>query len=139
MLMSISGCAYTTNIELPGSQLSPTSNETWLEVDVFSGRPNPRERLAVETANDVYRQVQELAPTVAAPIPDQLGYRGMLILQDKGYMLRVYQGTVFLTEEGKTNYFLDTRRTLERRLLQEAKPWLEPDLYEDILNEFPLD
>ncbi len=103
-----------------------------VELDIFSGRPNPRLELDDDDAGKLRRLQSSLRPSVtAAPQPPPLGYRGFTY--DSGGSTRVYKGYV-QTPEGvladslcSIEQFLLGRlpgefRTLGIRILSELRP-----------------
>jgi len=92
-----------------------------VELDVFSGRPNPRWELDEPTANPLRRLLSELDVTGAtAPEPPGLGYRGFVVAED-GRELRAYNGYV----TGSSVVLADPARSVERFLLAQLPPELE--------------
>ena len=65
-----------------------------VELDVFSGRPNPRWELDEPTTAELQRILSGLSPaTNAAPEPPGLGYRGVVFTDDVGHS-RAYRNRV---------------------------------------------
>jgi hypothetical protein len=84
-----------------------------VELDVFSGRPNPRWELDETSADELRRLVDRLPPaTGPPPEPPGLGYRGF-VLGEGGRVLRVYRGHVSTPDA----LVADPSRTIERYLL----------------------
>ena len=102
-----------------------------VEIDLFSGRPNPRFALAPDDVTDLVRRLTALPPTTdRAPAP-VLGYRGMRIRDETGESpvteVQVFGGTAVLHDHhGDQHLFRDPDRALERRLLDLAAPHVEP-------------
>jgi hypothetical protein len=66
----------------------------FVELDVFSGRPNPRWELDEERSEELRRLEARLAPArQAAPEPPGLGYRGFVYAGADG-QVRAYRGYV---------------------------------------------
>jgi hypothetical protein len=66
----------------------------FVELDVFSGRPNPRWELDEQRTQELRQLVRRLTPArEAAPEPPGLGYRGF-VYSDAGGQVRVYRGYV---------------------------------------------
>lgn len=64
-----------------------------VELDIFSGQPNPRLKLDDDDAGKLRRLQASLLPSVtAAPEPPPLGYRGFTY--DSGGSCRAYKGYV---------------------------------------------
>ena len=84
-----------------------------VELDIFSGRPNPRWELDEPTRLELSRAEQTLTPAEAAPnVPPPLGYRGFVYAID-GKMRRAYLGRV----ECGSSLLDDPGFSIERLLL----------------------
>jgi hypothetical protein len=103
-----------------------------VEVDVFSGRPNPRFRLAPEAAAELMRHVAALPPLPGpAALSDGLGYRGLRIEADEDEPsfaeMVVSNGIVLVRDRSGAERFLaDPDRSVERWLAQTGAPMLDP-------------
>jgi hypothetical protein len=101
-----------------------------VELDVFSGRPNPRWRLSTEQIDRVRGQLRELAPIsglVPADLqgPPGLGYRGFMIAnlgQDREIprQFRVYGSVATVLEPDKETYYRGAEG-IEETLLEHAR------------------
>jgi len=89
-----------------------------IELDAFSGRPNPKWVESQERAASVSRALSLLAEAPVRPEPDHLGYRGFIIRQ-RGLHARVYGGYVTVTTNGATRTFFDSAG-LEPELIADA-------------------
>ena len=86
-----------------------------VELDIFSGRPNPAWQLDEVAAGEVRRLVAALSPSTArAANPPGLGYRGF-ICTESGKTWRAFKGTVTWRDE----VLADQDRTVERFLLEQ--------------------
>ena len=98
-----------------------------VEVDLFSGRPNPAWTLDADEAREVGALLAALAPAdVRAPREDLLGYRGVLVSGVESWMdgcgdLRVARGAAAADCFGRARTYADPGRALERRLLESAR------------------
>jgi hypothetical protein len=90
-----------------------------IELDVFSGRPNPTWTASPDRAASFSRGLSSLPNAPARPEPDRLGYRGFIIRQG-GLTARVYDGHVFVTANGGTRTFVDSAG-LEQQLIDDAR------------------
>ena len=90
-----------------------------LELDVFSGRPNPSWDLSPEEEAELARRLTDLRPVEQAPPDPGLGYRGFL-LSGPSRQVRVYQGVLTITERGATRHYTDVHR-IEAWLAGQAK------------------
>ena len=95
-----------------------------VELDVFSGRPNPRWDLDADTEAEVLAILQRDAHAAAsAPAPVGLGYRGFVLRISGGTLLsarevRVCQGVASVSEGGGARHVLAAG--LEELLLDAA-------------------
>jgi len=85
-----------------------------VELDVFSGRPNPRGELDEQTYAELLRLQSRLKPArESMPEPPGLGYRGVLYSDERG-PVRAYRGLV-ATRHGVLE---DSRLTIELYILE---------------------
>lgn len=97
---------------------------TEVDLDVWSGRPNPTWTLTPEEEVELAKHLRDLEGIEKAVEPPALGYRGF-VLSSPGRRLRVYRGTLVLTEvgeggeDGATHVFADSNG-LERWLAELA-------------------
>lgn len=84
-----------------------------VELDIWSGRPNPTWTLTPEEEAELAKLLQGLKGIEKTAEPPGLGYRGF-VLSSPGRRLRVYRGTLALTEvgeggeDGATHVFADS-------------------------------
>ena len=97
---------------------TPVADSMEIELDAFSGRPNPTWLESPERAAAVARALSSLVEAPARPEPDHLGYRGFIIRQ-RGLHARVYGGYVTVTTNGATRTFFDSAG-LEPELIDDA-------------------
>jgi len=95
----LDGCAPYREVESPMR----------VELDVFSGRPNPSWELSAEEAGELARRLEDLRPVDRAPAEPGLGYRGFVVSMP-GREIRVYQGVLTITEDGSTRRYADVNR-----------------------------
>src|SRR5262245_24461262 len=103
-----------------------------VEVDVFSGRPNPVWDLTPDEADAVRRILAALpaAPEVAASGYDGLGYRGFRVEDSESdRTLTGWRDTVVARQDVVAAVKVDARRELERFLLRTAQTRLDAALY----------
>ena len=90
--------------------MDPTEEQREIEIqlDIFSGRPNPTWTVAGEAADHLWRLLRELEPTPPKEPPD-LGYRGFLPIGPR-QTVRAYDGVLaFLPTRGEQpSYYRDT-------------------------------
>jgi hypothetical protein len=104
-----------------------------VEIDAFSGRPNPRWQLTESDAAALARLIAGLkpAPRPSSPPPPGLGYRGFRLWGPAGEAYRVYRGLV----QPPDSVLADPDRRVETFLLghlpedlAELRPWLEAQI-----------
>jgi hypothetical protein len=85
----------------------------FVELDAFSGRPNPRWQLDPKDTEELLRLQDRLELSVGPPVePPGLGYRGF-VYWDPGGTYRAYQGRVITPK----SVLADPSYTVERFLL----------------------
>jgi len=103
-----------------------------VEVDLYSGRPNPRFRLDPAVAAELMRRLDALPPLSGPATPrETLGYRGLRI--DAGVAespvteILVSNGVVFIRDRGGAERLLeDIHRGLEQWLIEAGMANLDP-------------
>jgi len=99
-----------------------------VELDIFSGRPNPVWTLPEAEATAFRQKVDGLPKATSGQVANNLGYRGFVVRAD-GKVILVQRGVVRVTAGETTEYATDPNRGLERWLLQSGKPFLEAGLF----------
>jgi hypothetical protein len=89
-----------------------------VQIDVFSGRPNPCWTLRGESVRALEQALGSLQPDSARQ-PPGLGYRGMVVVSP-GLELRAFDSVLTLRRGGTETSFRDTGG-LESRLLAQAR------------------
>ena len=109
-----------------------------VEVDMFSGRPNPHWELTVTESQEFARRFQSLwAQKGEGFVNAALGYRG-LILRESGEEVGgerdivICYGFVVAKRQGKSQQFTDQNRALEKWLIQTGEGRLDDVLYAQI-------
>jgi hypothetical protein len=92
--------------------------EVEVQLDVFSGRPNPHWTLTAERAEEVGQLLRDLEPAERAE-PPGLGYRGFLLTSAEA-KASVFGGVVGITRGDDTAHFKDVHG-LEQHLLRQAR------------------
>jgi len=98
------------------------------ELDIFSGRPNPRWNLTAAQAAELQEVVDALPmTTAAAPENANLGYRGFIVSDaaDTSWRIVAYDGYVVVTQGDRRETRKDDSRTTERWLLQSGGSAIE--------------
>jgi len=102
-----------------------------VELDIFSGMPNPAWTLSSDEADSLLKRVAALPQTGARELVGNLGYRGFIVRCTGGasaQTVRVQRGLVE-SEDRKTAYALDEDRGLERWLLSTGKSHLSSEIF----------
>lgn len=98
-----------------------------VELDAFSGRPNPRWELTPAQATEFLDRIRKLRPIHDHPMQGEgLGYRGFVVRPEGepvgGFdQLKVYHGTVLMRFGGRAEVFDDSDRGLERWMLDTGR------------------
>ena len=106
---------------------------TEVELDIFSGMPNPTWALTTAEADALARLVAELPRTAASELSGKLGYRGLVVKITRGTgtrLVRVQAGSVHIVEGGTTIQARDEGRALERWLVRTGRPHLTENIME---------
>ena len=131
LLVSCKSTAQTHTREVP----------LQIELDAFSGRPNPNWRL---TADQVVEFLKKFHALKAAPgvhsAPNNLGYRGFVVTANDetvgGYdELRVYHGLVFASRGDRTETFIDSERSMEHSLFDSSQDHVPESILQYIQSE----
>jgi hypothetical protein len=93
-----------------------------VELDVFSGRPNPTWSLSVEQAEELLEAFQNLPPTDKLSPETGLGYRGFILsnpdrIGGLSPHIRIYGGIVTMTD-GYVQAYRDDHEIEQLLLLQ---------------------
>jgi hypothetical protein len=102
-----------------------------IELDVFSGRPNPTWALNDEEAKEFLSKFKLLTVSDSdKPLYDGLGYRGFKATGFQDYdAVRVWNGIVEATRGEKTSRWNDRGKSLEKYLLRIAKDHIDEGIY----------
>jgi len=104
-----------------------------VELDIFSGMPNPTWILTDAETDSFVKQLAALPQTSARELSGNLGYRGFIVECAQGgntQLIRVQKGTVQISEGATNVYASDKDRRLERWLLNTGKPHLDNELFQ---------
>ena len=114
---------------------------TYVELDIFSGRPNPVWSLPDAQRQELLTRLAGLSPGTPAPYPGRLGYRGLLVhfnLPPYGMpeTIQIFQRTVCYELGGTRTCRVDPGRGIERWLLETAdRSQVDVELLDGILGE----
>lgn len=109
-----------------------------VELDVFSGRPNPQWALTSQEADQFIKLLQALPQHQGeASTPEGLGYRGLIVTQPgetiDGYsQISIANSIVTVEHNGELEQLADKDRALEQWLFQTGKDELDATLYQQI-------
>ena len=78
-----------------------------VELDAFSGRPNPEWTLSGEKASRLLEKIASLPEAEDAPHPPGLGFRGF-VLRSGGRSIRVFGARVVIESAGVVKIYRDT-------------------------------
>lgn len=121
---------------VPGAGGAPEIRMTdaaTVELDLYSGRPNPSWPLSQADMRELAAILRGLPPARDQAPPDSLGYRGFVILGDGAALaghdrLVVYRDLIFAGQDGAAVVLSDPGRSVERWLLARLGAELDPDL-----------
>jgi len=110
-----------------------------VELDAFSGRPNPVWDLTEAQAQELLTRLQNL-PKDGGTGRQGLGYRGLIVTADGGNIggfdrVVISDGAVLGERGTQDQRFRDANRDLERWLFHTGRGHLEPDVYSMIAQE----
>ena len=91
-----------------------------VEMDIFSGRPNPIWELSPQQTIELQQRVSALHHEVPpSRVFDGLGYRGLIVRdpRDPGSFLKVGFSRILHVKEGVESNYEDTGRSLEKWLV----------------------
>jgi len=96
-----------------------------VELDIFSGRPNPTWEMSPEEAAEFHKRLTTLIRTEKPSDPPGLGYRGFVVSNSDALAgtraeIRVCQGVLTIKENGSYGYYKDLNE-IEKWLLQQAR------------------
>jgi hypothetical protein len=110
-----------------------------VELDIFSGMPNPTWTLTNAEADSFVKQLDALRRASARELSGNLGYRGFIVQCTQGantQLIRIQNGTVHISKGGMNVYAYDEDRELERWLLNTGRPHLKNELFQIVEREF---
>jgi hypothetical protein len=135
VLLSCVACGSAESNKPAASTTTPTQPITTgtsgatqpvtVELDVYSGRPNPTWTLTAHEVAELAQRLQKLATLPTVPSVGNLGYRGFLLHNPGnapgiGAQVRVFNGIVIITDQGRTSAYKDSH-ALEQWLIEQAR------------------
>jgi len=118
----------------PSDQAQAQAN-VQIELDAFSGRPNPRWTLPEPQGSAFMARLHALPPVPGAAAPDGLGYRGFIVRPEPNVEVRVYRGMVIVRRGDSSETFGDQDHALERLLLGSARGHVAEPVLQHIESE----
>ncbi|MGV2389532.1 MAG UNVERIFIED_CONTAM: hypothetical protein LVR29_18605 [Microcystis novacekii LVE1205-3] len=112
-----------------------------VELDIFSGRPNPHWTLNERDSQELLQRLQLFVPTNAGEPSGNLGYRGVILSNPEGAIagfewIVCSDGLVVGYKGDSSEKFIDANRNLERWLVQTGKTTSGPDILRSLRQEF---
>ena len=104
-----------------------------VELDIFSGMPNPTWLLVGPDAQNFATRLAGLTRVPAQDVCGNLGYRGFIVrmvTSAQTRLIRIQTGTVHVSEGTGTVCAKDENRELEKWLLNTGRPHLANELVE---------
>lgn len=109
-----------------------------VELDIFSGMPNPIWTLTDDEAESFASRLAALSPISAAEPVNNLGYRGFLVQLTQGadvQSVRIFRSVVEVSRNSTKSYVRDRDRALEWWLLSTGKPHMTEDVFQLVERE----
>ena len=109
-----------------------------MELDIFSGMPNPTWTLTNGEVDRFTQQLGVLPPSAARELSGNLGYRWLIVQCTRGtkkQSIRTQRGIVQISRDERTVYMTDQGRELERQLLNIGKRHLNLDILQIVERE----
>lgn len=117
-----------------------TSARIEVELDIFSGYPNPVWTLSEADSTTFLKKLAMLPRASYRELSNNLGYRGLIaevINETEETLVRIQNGTVELSQNGTIVYYCDENRHLEKWLLNSGEATLKSDLLKLVERDFP--
>jgi hypothetical protein len=111
-----------------------------VELDIFSGVPNPTWTLTPVEAEELLRRLAALPPAPPGALSGHLGYRGVILTLTEGVetqLVRVQRGLGVISSRGTDSYRRDADRALERWLLDTGGPAIGEGLWQVVRRDLP--
>jgi hypothetical protein len=109
-----------------------------VELDIFSGKPNPTWVLTNEEADSFVKKLAALPQISATELSGNLGYRGFIVQVLQGantQLIHIQTGVVHISIGATKVYAKDENRELERWLLNTGKPHLKNEIFQMVEHE----
>jgi hypothetical protein len=119
-----------------GGESMPAQVE--VELDIFSGMPNPAWVLTDSEADSFLKQLAAAPPRPATELSGNLGYRGFIVQVTQGadsQVIHLQAGAIHISKGAAKIYARDANRELERWLLNTGKPHLKDEIFQMVQRE----
>jgi len=143
--IALAAAALITTSSCGGADLSkrkeekPSPDAGTVEVDLYSGRPNPAWSLTPEEVAQLVERVDGLAPADEVEPPGRLGFRGLRFRLYAGgreiASAESFDGHLRFQDSAGPRHLADPRREVERWLLETGQGKIESQVYETLKNE----
>lgn len=121
------------------SEEKPSPDAATVEVDLYSGRPNPSWSLTPEEVAQLIKRIDGLAPADEVEPPAQLGYRGLRFRLYAGgreiASAESFDGHLRFKDPEGLRHLADPGGEVERWLLETGRGKIEPQVYETLRNQ----
>jgi hypothetical protein len=104
-----------------------------VQLDIFSGMPNPTWILTNAEADSFEKQLAALPRTPARELSGKLGYRGFIVQCTQAnnvQLIRIQNGAIHISKGATNVYVSDKDRELERWLLNTGRPHLKNEIFQ---------
>lgn len=105
-----------------------------VEMDVYSGRPNPTWTLTKEEGEELTKRIAALPQASTGSVSDALGYRGLVVTPSNsdaaGFnSMTLSRGIVVMERPQGEQKLLDAGRNVERWLFQTGRGHIDDGLF----------
>ncbi|MFM0016729.1 hypothetical protein PQR46_43360 [Paraburkholderia sediminicola] len=110
-----------------------------VELDIFSGMPNPSWVLTEPELDSFLERLAALPRRAAGELAGNLGYRGFIVQLTQGNeveVVSVQRGLVQRSRGAVSVYAHDENRELERWLVSTGRPHIENSLFQAVERDF---
>jgi len=136
-LITTSSCGGADLSKL--SEEKPSPDAATVEVDLYSGRPNPAWSLTPEEVAQLVKGVNGLAPADEVEPPSRLGFRGLRFRLYAGgreiASAESFDGHLRFQDPAGPRHLADPGGEVERWLLATGQGKIESQVYEALRNE----
>ena len=109
-----------------------------VELDIFSGMPNPVWALTDAEADSFLRQLAAAPPGSATELSGNLGYRGFIVQVNQGadtQVIHIQTRAIHISKGAAKTYASDGNRELEQWLLGTGKPHMKDEIFRMVQRE----